>query len=121
MQKAIKKEGRTNPQSYMYENIMNMDDSEDEDFEAAATTRVNEAIQSILVEEEEETGVPQYGPAENLSVFYRYTEEGAVREDPDCYVMKSAHFSQLKIDSNLEKSLVCIKIFKFYWLLRSYA
>ena len=35
-----------------------MDESEDEDFEAAATKRVNEAISSILIEEEEETGVP---------------------------------------------------------------
>lgn len=60
-----------------------MEESEDEDFEAAATSRVNEAITSILVEEEEETGLAQYVPPENLSVYYRYTEEGAVREDPD--------------------------------------
>jgi hypothetical protein len=68
----------------MQENVMNMgEESEDEDFEAAATNRVNEAISSILIEEEEETGLPQYVPQENLSVYYRYTEEGAVREDPD--------------------------------------
>ena len=65
-----------------------MDESEDEDFEAAATKRVNEAISSILIEEGEETGVPQYVPAENLSIFYRYTEEGAVREDPDVAAKK---------------------------------
>ena len=65
-----------------------MEESEDEDFEAAATKRVNEAISSILIEEEEETGVPQYVPPENLSIFYRYTEEGAVREDPDVAAKK---------------------------------
>jgi hypothetical protein len=32
------------------------EESEDEDFESAATKRVNEAISSILIEEEEETG-----------------------------------------------------------------
>ena len=40
-----------------YEQVLNMgEESEDEDFEAAATKRVNEAISSILIEEEEETG-----------------------------------------------------------------
>ena len=37
---------------FLQENIMNMDESEDEDFEIAATNRVNEAISSILLEEE---------------------------------------------------------------------
>lgn len=60
------------------------DNSEDEDYEAAATKRVNEAISSILMEEEEEIGMqPAFVPPEKLSVFFRYTDEGAVREDPE--------------------------------------
>ena len=35
---------------------MNLDESEDEDYEAAATMRVNEAIHSILNEEVEDEG-----------------------------------------------------------------
>lgn len=88
VQKAQTKEGRGGPKSFLYESLLNMEESEDEDFEAAATKRVNEAISSILIEEEEETGVPQYVPPENLSIFYRYTEEGAVREDPDVAAKK---------------------------------
>ena len=51
---------------FMQENIMNLDDSEDEDYEVAATNRVNEAISSILQEEEGEMGVesPAYVPPE---------------------------------------------------------
>ena len=62
-----------------------MDDSEDEDFEIAATNRVNEAISSILLEEEGEMyqEPPAYVPPEKQSVFFRYTDEGAVREDPE--------------------------------------
>lgn len=59
---------------------MNLEDSEDEDYETAATKRVNEAISSILNEEEEE--VP-FIPPEKISVYFRYTDEGAVREDPE--------------------------------------
>ena len=36
---------------------MNMDESEDEDYETAATLRVNEAINSILNEEEDEVAL----------------------------------------------------------------
>jgi len=36
---------------------LNLEESEDEDYEAAATKRVNEAINSILNEEEEEVGM----------------------------------------------------------------
>jgi hypothetical protein len=43
---------------------MNMDESEDEDYEAAATQRVNEAIHSILNEEIEEEQSMQYVPPE---------------------------------------------------------
>ena len=69
----------------MFEQVMGFEDSEDEDYEAAATKRVNEAITSILVEEEGDMldQAPQYVPPEKQSVFFRYTDEGAVREDPE--------------------------------------
>lgn len=68
----------------MFENILNLEESEDEDYEAAATKRVNEAISSILNEEEEEIGnALQYVPPEKQSVYFKYTDDGAVREDPD--------------------------------------
>ena len=69
----------------MLEQVMGFEDSEDEDYEAAATKRVNEAITSILIEEEGEMlqQPPQYVPPEKQSVFFRYTDEGAVREDPE--------------------------------------
>ena len=62
-----------------------MEDSEDEDYEAAATKRVNEAINSILLEEEgtEIIDYNQVVAPEKQSVFFRYTDEGAVREDPE--------------------------------------
>jgi hypothetical protein len=68
----------------MFENILNLDESGDEeDFESAATKRVNEAISSILVEEDEETQVNYQNP-DKTSVFFKYTEDGAaVREDPE--------------------------------------
>lgn len=68
------------------ENVnMGFEDSEDEDYEAEATKRVNEAITSILIEEEGDMldQTPQYVPPEKQSVFFRYTDEGAVREDPE--------------------------------------
>lgn len=62
---------------------MNLEDSEDEDYEAAATQRVNEAIHSILNEEIDDDGSLQYVPPEKQSVYFKYTDEGAVREDPE--------------------------------------
>ena len=59
-----------------------MEESEDEDYETAATLRVNEAINSILNEEGEEEPL-QYVPPEKQSVYFKYTDEGAVREDPE--------------------------------------
>jgi hypothetical protein len=57
IQKAKKKEGK-GVNNHLFENILNLDDqSDEEDFEQAATKRVNEAINSILVEEDEETQV----------------------------------------------------------------
>ena len=86
IQKAQQKEGKLGYMSqFLQENIMNMDDSEDEDYELAATNRVNEAISSILMEEEGDMmgEPPAYVPPEKQSVFFRYTDEGAVREDPE--------------------------------------
>jgi ATP-dependent Clp protease ATP-binding subunit ClpC len=56
-----------------------------QDYEAAATKRVNEAISSILLEEEAELGNQQaaFVPPEKQSVYFRYTDDGAVREDPE--------------------------------------
>jgi kinesin family protein 3/17 len=57
IQKAKKKEGK-GVNNQLFENILNIDgESEEEDFEQAATKRVNEAINSILVEEDEETQI----------------------------------------------------------------
>jgi hypothetical protein len=65
----------------LFENILNLDESEDEDYEAAATKRVNEAISSILIEEDEEQS--GFIPIEKQSVFFKYTDDGVVREDPE--------------------------------------
>ena len=90
IQKAKRKEGKEalstgkhHGGQYLYEHVMNMDESEDEDYEAAATQRVNEAIHSILNEEIEDEQSMQYVPPEKQSVFFKYTDEGAVREDPE--------------------------------------
>ena len=81
IQKAKKKEGKTD--NSLFDNIMNLDgESDEEDFEQAATKRVNEAIKGILIEEDEE-GQLNYQPPEKQSVFFRYTDDGAVREDPE--------------------------------------
>lgn len=83
----------------MYEHILNMEDSEDEDFEAAATKRVHEAISSILNEEGDEEAL-NYVPPEKQSVYFRYTDEGAVREDPE---------EAAKIEKNKKKRLQSAK------------
>jgi len=83
LQKAQSKNHQNKGNEFMHEHIMNLgEESEDEDFEAAATKRVNDAINNILYEEEEE-GLTGYVPPDKQSVFFRYTEEGAVREDPE--------------------------------------
>lgn len=82
IQKAKKKEGKS-INNLLFENILNFDDSEEEeDYEKAATKRVNEAINSILNEEDEEVQMSYQNP-EKQSVFFRYTDDGAVREDPE--------------------------------------
>jgi len=68
----------------MGEQLLGFEDSEDEDYEAEATKRVNDAITSILIEEEGEMmQQAAYVPPEKQSVFFRYTDDGAVREDPE--------------------------------------
>jgi hypothetical protein len=63
LHKANKKEGKAS-NIHLFENILNIDgESDEEDFESAATKRVNEAINSILVEEDEETQM-SYQPPE---------------------------------------------------------
>jgi hypothetical protein len=66
---------------FLYENIMNLDESEDENYEEAASNRVNAVISNILNDGEEEEAL-QYIPPEKQSVYYVYTDEGAMREDP---------------------------------------
>ena len=66
---------------------MNLDESEDENYEQAATKRVHEAIHSILNEEDED-GMGIIPPEkaivnDKLAIYFRYTDEGAVREDPE--------------------------------------
>lgn len=97
IQKAKKKEGKDGGAfgNSFFENILNMEESEDEDFETAATKRVNEAISSILNEEEEEVGM-QFIPPEKMSVYFKYTDDGAVREDPE---------SEAKREKNKKKRL----------------
>lgn len=88
IQKAKKKEGKDlGANHFLYENILNLEESEDEDYENAATKRVQEAIVSILNEDDEE-GVGFIPPDKNFltdksAVYFRYTDEGAVREDPE--------------------------------------
>ena len=50
----LKKQGVTKFGNNMTENLVGFEDSEDEDYEAEATKRVNDAITSILIEEEGE-------------------------------------------------------------------
>ena len=89
IQKAKRKEGKEAIAggNFLYEHVLNMDESEDEDYETAATQRVNEAINSILNEEDEEAPLA-YVPPEKQSVYFRYTDEGAVREDPESVAKK---------------------------------
>lgn len=58
-QKAQMKEGKGGSYKFLKENnVLSLgEESEDEDYEAAATKRVNEAISSILMEEEAEMGI----------------------------------------------------------------
>lgn len=89
IQKAKKKEGKDlGTNHFLYENILNMEESEDEDYETAATKRVQEAIHSILNEEDEE-GIGFMPPEKAVlneksqAIYFRYTDDGAVREDPE--------------------------------------
>ena len=84
IQKAKKKEGKEvgGLANNLYEHILGLEESEDEDYEQAATKRVHEAISSILNEEEDEAALA-FVPTEKQSIYFKYTDDGAVREDPE--------------------------------------
>ena len=82
--KKNKKKKGSSAYKYMYENVLGLDEeSEEEDYETAATMRVQNVINNILSEEAEEEGFVNFVPPEQQTVFYTYTEEGAMREDPE--------------------------------------
>jgi kinesin family protein 3/17 len=85
--KKMQKEGKklegleTN---FLYEHILNFEeDSEEEDYKEAATQRVQSMINNILVEEGEDEQLAATLSEQSTSVYYRYTDNGAEREDPE--------------------------------------
>ncbi len=72
----------------MYDHILNFEDEEEEeDYKSAATDRVQNMISNIMVEEGEEEMAPI--PANvQPSVYYKYTDTGAEREDPEALTKK---------------------------------
>lgn len=69
--------------NFLYEHILNFDEEEEEeDYKNAATDRVNNMINNIMMEEGDPDMAP---PKPNVqpSVFYKYTDMGAEREDPE--------------------------------------
>jgi hypothetical protein len=90
--KAKKKKGERIDEdisgNFLYEHILNFDeDEEEEDYKSAATDRVQSMINNIMLEEGEQEVVT---PPVNIqpSVFYKYTDMGAEREDPDALTKK---------------------------------
>ncbi|CAI2386785.1 unnamed protein product [Moneuplotes crassus] len=70
--------------NFLYEHILNFeDDSEEEDYKEAATQRVKNMISNILVEEGEEEQLEAPAPEQQQAIYYKYTENGAEREDPE--------------------------------------
>ena len=71
---------------FLYEHILDFDDEEEEeDFKQAATDRVQSMINNIVHEEgEEEVPIVQT----NTNVYYKYTDQGAEREDPEALTKK---------------------------------
>uniref|UniRef100_A0A7S3J5B6 Uncharacterized protein n=1 Tax=Euplotes harpa TaxID=151035 RepID=A0A7S3J5B6_9SPIT len=68
--------------NFLYEHILNFeDDSEEEDYKEAATMRVQNMISNILVEEGEDEQLATL--ANQQHVYYKYTNNGAEREDPE--------------------------------------
>ena len=77
--------------NFLYEHIMNFDeDEEEEDYKSAATDRVNSMINNIMYEEGavEEEGLTVPPPVAQPSVYYKYTNSGAEREDPEALTKK---------------------------------
>lgn len=69
--------------NFLYEHILNFeDDSEEEDYKEAATQRVQSMIGNILAEEGEDEQLATMAEKQPV-VYYKYTDDGAVREDPE--------------------------------------
>jgi len=69
--------------NFLYDHILNFDeDEEEEDYKAAASDRVKSMISNIMVEEGEDEQVATQMQIQP-SVFYKYTDTGAEREDPE--------------------------------------
>lgn len=72
--------------NFLYEHILNFDDEEEEeDYKSAATDRVQSMISNIMMEEGEEVVPPITAQP---SVYYKYTDVGAEREDPEALTKK---------------------------------
>lgn len=84
--KKMKKEGKKIDgleSNFIYEHILNFeDDSEEEDYKEAASQRVQNMISNILVEEGEDEQLATLANNQQ-AIYYKYTDSGAEREDPD--------------------------------------
>ena len=84
--KKMKKEGKQIDgleSNFIYEHILNFeDDSEEEDYKEAASMRVKNMISNILVEEGEDEQMATMA-TQQQAIYYKYTDNGAEREDPD--------------------------------------
>lgn len=84
--KKMQKEGKKInglESNFLYEHILNFEeDSEEEDYKEAATMRVKSMISNILVEEGEDEQLAAFAETQP-AVYYKYTDNGAEREDPE--------------------------------------
>jgi hypothetical protein len=84
--KKMQKEGKKIDgleSNFLYEHILNFEeDSEEEDYKEAATMRVKSMISNILVEEGEDEQLAAFAETQP-AVYYKYTDNGAEREDPE--------------------------------------
>jgi ADP-ribose pyrophosphatase YjhB (NUDIX family) len=82
--KKMQKEGKKIEgleSNFLYEHILNFeDDSEEEDYKEAATQRVQNMINNILVEEGDEDQMTTLAEQQQ-AVYYKYTDNGAEREE----------------------------------------
>lgn len=84
--KKMKKEGKKIDgleSNFIYEHILNFEeDSEEEDYKEAASQRVQNMINNILVEEGEDEQLATLA-SQQQAIYYKYTNNGAEREDPE--------------------------------------